>query len=151
MKVNNGTYICDVDLEEKFTSAWNISSDLNLLNQAMLDFVKSKEVSIKMLDGIIEIYKLRLELLNDDFKNIQLAFVLNNLKTPEYWNESYKDCLNIIKDLEILSNYMKNTNMTTDELSNAILGLETLSNIKFEILFKQFDEIIKNINVVLVK
>lgn len=142
MKVHNGTYICEVDLESKIMEAWNISHDLNLLNQAMLDFEKSKDVSLKILDGIIEIYSLRMQLLDIDYQSIYSALKIKGLSFIENWDDLYNGCANIINDLKVLSCYMhdKNKNMTTDELSNAILGLETLTNAKFELLFDKFQE-----------
>jgi len=40
--------------------------------------------------------------------------------------------------------------MTTDELSNAILGLETLTNVKFELLFDKFQENFKYLHQVII-
>lgn len=152
MKVHNGTYICEVDLESKIMDAWNISHDLNLLNQAMLDFEKSKDVSLKILDGIIEIYSLRMELLDIDYQNICSALKIKGLSLIESWDELYSGCANIINDLRVLSYYMhdKNKNMTTDELSNAILGLEMLTNVKFELLFDKFQENFQSLTQIIV-
>jgi hypothetical protein len=152
MKVHNGSYFCDVNLESKIMEAWNLSHDLNLLNQAMLDFCKSREVAIKILDGIIEIYEVRMNLLDNDYQNIFLALKNKGLTEIEEWNDLYLGCYNIIADLRVLSYYMndKNKSMTTDELSNAILGLETLTNVKFELLFDKFQENFKYLHQVIV-
>jgi len=152
MKVHNGSYFCDVNLESKIMEAWNLSHDLNLLNQAMLDFCKSREVAIRILDGIIEIYEIRMNLLDNDYQNICLALKRKGLTLIEDWDDLYIGCNNIVADLRVLSSYMHNQDksMTTDELSNAILGLETLTNVKFELLFDKFQENFKYLHQVII-
>jgi len=108
MKVHNGSYFCDVNLESKIMEAWNLSHDLNLLNQAMLDFCKSREVAIRILDGIIEIYEIRMNLLDNDYQNICLALKRKGLTLIEDWDDLYIGCNNIVADLRVLSSYMHN-------------------------------------------
>lgn len=53
------------------------------------------------------------------------------------------DCWNITSDLKTLSEGVLERNMTKDEIANIVIGLEQLYNLKFDMLFHKFEEMIK--------
>lgn len=53
------------------------------------------------------------------------------------------DCWNITSDLKTLSEGVLERNMTKDEIANIVIGLEQLYNLKFDMLFNKFEEMIK--------
>lgn len=53
-------------------------------------------------------------------------------------------CWNICEDIKTITKMHDIRAMTEDELMNALIGLETLYQMKFEILFDMFERMIKN-------
>jgi len=48
-------------------------------------------------------------------------------------------CWNIIEDLKMLNEAVLERDLTDDEISNILLGIERLYNLKFEKLFELFE------------
>lgn len=48
-------------------------------------------------------------------------------------------CWNIVDDLKILNEAILERDLSADEISNTLLGIERLYNLKFEKLFEMFD------------
>jgi len=54
-------------------------------------------------------------------------------------------CWNITEEIELLNeNVLENDDLTKDDISNYLLGLQTMYELKFEKLFRQFEEMIKD-------
>jgi len=58
------------------------------------------------------------------------------------------NCWNIIEDIKlldknVLEGKIEGGNLTQDEISNYLLGLETIYNMKFEQMFATFSDLIK--------
>lgn len=54
------------------------------------------------------------------------------------------NCWNIVEDIKLISQMNDIRDLSEDELMNALLGLETLYQMKFEILFNGFERMIKD-------
>jgi len=54
-------------------------------------------------------------------------------------------CWNVTEEIELLNeNVLENDDLTKDDISNYLLGLQTMYELKFEKLFRQFEEMIKD-------
>jgi hypothetical protein len=54
-------------------------------------------------------------------------------------------CWNITEEIQLLNeNVLESDDLTKDDISNYLLGLETMYNLKFDKLFRQFEEMIKD-------
>ena len=54
-------------------------------------------------------------------------------------------CWNITEEIQLLNeNVLEKDGLTKDEISNFLLGLATIYEMKFEKLFDQFGELIEN-------
>ena len=54
------------------------------------------------------------------------------------------DCWHIIDDIKILTEYTLEGNLTKDQISNALLGMEGIYQMKFDKLFRTFEELVRN-------
>ena len=53
-------------------------------------------------------------------------------------------CWNMVDDVEQLYNQvMESDHLNKDEIANYLLGLKTIYNVKFDTLFNQFEQLIK--------
>lgn len=50
------------------------------------------------------------------------------------------DCWNITKEIETLTEAVLETDISVDDISNVLIGLEKLYNIKFNKLFSTFEQ-----------
>ena len=53
-------------------------------------------------------------------------------------------CWNIVEDLKVLHEGVFERDLTTDQISNILLGLSEIYQLKFEILFDTFEQLIRN-------
>lgn len=54
-------------------------------------------------------------------------------------------CWNVTEDIDLLyENVMENSDMTTDDIANALLGMKQLYEMKFEKLWANFEQLIKD-------
>jgi hypothetical protein len=53
-------------------------------------------------------------------------------------------CWNVTEDIELLNKNVLEKDMSVDNISNFLLGLKTIYDAKFEELFDNFSELIKN-------
>jgi hypothetical protein len=53
-------------------------------------------------------------------------------------------CWNITDEIDLLNKNVLEKNISTDDISNFLLGLKTIYNAKFEELFDNFGELIEN-------
>lgn len=60
------------------------------------------------------------------------------------FEQAIMNCWNIVEDIKLISQMNDIRDLSEDELMNALLGLETLYQMKFEILFDGFERMIKN-------
>jgi hypothetical protein len=58
--------------------------------------------------------------------------------------QAIMNCWNITEDIKLISQMNDIRELSGDERMNALLGLETLYNMKFEILFDGFTRMIKD-------
>jgi len=58
--------------------------------------------------------------------------------------QAIMNCWNITEDIKLISQMNDIRELSEDERMNALLGLETLYNMKFEILFDGFTRMIKD-------
>ena len=55
------------------------------------------------------------------------------------------DCWRIVDDLKFLTEYViEDSSSTKDSISNVTIGLEQLYQIKFDKLFRTFEELVRN-------
>ena len=60
------------------------------------------------------------------------------------FEQAIMNCWNITEDIKLISQMNDIRDLSEDELMNALLGLETLYQMKFEILFDGFERMVKN-------
>lgn len=60
------------------------------------------------------------------------------------FEQGIMNCWNIVEDIKLISQMNDIRELSEDELMNALLGLETLYQMKFEILFNGFERMVKN-------
>ena len=53
-------------------------------------------------------------------------------------------CWNVTEDIQLLNKNVLEKDMSVDDISNYLLGLKTIYDAKFEELFDNFSELIKN-------
>lgn len=58
--------------------------------------------------------------------------------------QAIMNCWNITEDIKLISQMNDIRELSEDERMNALLGLETLYQMKFEILFDGFERMVKN-------
>lgn len=60
------------------------------------------------------------------------------------------NCWNVTKDIELLYENVleRSPEMTTDEIANALLGLQTLYEMKFDKMWRHFEQLIKEKKIV---
>jgi len=54
------------------------------------------------------------------------------------------NCWNICEDIKVIQKMHDLRTLTEDELMNALIGLETLYQMKFELLFDGFEKMLEN-------
>jgi len=54
--------------------------------------------------------------------------------------QSIMHCWNIVEDLKMLNEAVLERDLSVDEISNILLGIERLYNLKFEKLFEMFED-----------
>jgi hypothetical protein len=52
-------------------------------------------------------------------------------------------CWNITEEIDLLNKNVLEKNMSTDDISNFLLGLKTIYNAKFEEMFDNFSELVE--------
>ena len=52
-------------------------------------------------------------------------------------------CWNITDDIDMVYKNVMESDMTNDDIANALLGLKTLYNMKFEELFSNFETLVR--------
>ena len=57
------------------------------------------------------------------------------------------NCLNVTDDIDLLNKNVLEKDMSTDDISNFLLGLKTIYQCKFEELFDTFNELIEKGNI----
>lgn len=58
--------------------------------------------------------------------------------------QSIMSCWSVVDDLKLLNeNVLENENFTKDDISNYLLGLETIYQMKFDKCFSNFEDICK--------
>ena len=60
------------------------------------------------------------------------------------FEQAIMNCWNVIEDIKLITRMNDIRPLTEDELMNALLGLETLYQFKFEVLFNGFERMVQN-------
>jgi hypothetical protein len=60
------------------------------------------------------------------------------------FEQQIMDCWGVCEDINTLYKLSDIRTMSDDELSNALLGLQTLYQMKFELLFDTFEQMVKD-------
>ena len=61
--------------------------------------------------------------------------------------EQILDCWNITKDLDILTEAVIEQNLSQDDISNALIGLKTMYELKYDKMWKTFEQLIRSENI----
>lgn len=56
--------------------------------------------------------------------------------------QSILNCWNVTSDIDLLYENVMENDMSTDQIANALLGMQTIYEMKFEKLFRQFEQLI---------
>ena len=59
------------------------------------------------------------------------------------FEQQIMDCWNVVEDVKTVFETVMNTDADTDTVANALLGISTLYNLKFDKLFGMFEQEIK--------
>jgi hypothetical protein len=62
------------------------------------------------------------------------------------FEQQIMSCWGVTTDLKDLSEEVMEGNLTKDQITNVLMGLEQLYNIRFEKLFRQFEQLIREQN-----
>jgi hypothetical protein len=54
------------------------------------------------------------------------------------------DCWSVINDIQILNEAVLEKDLTTDQISNVLLGLESLYELKFQRLFEDYKKLVQS-------
>lgn len=68
-------------------------------------------------------------------------------KSPDRFDleQQIMDCWHVVDDLNILfENVVENEEMTRDQISNVVLGLQEIYQLKFDKLFCTFEQVIRD-------
>lgn len=68
-------------------------------------------------------------------------------KIPDRFDleQQIMDCWHVVDDLAILfENVVENERMTRDQISNVVLGLQEMYQLKFDKLFRTFEQVISD-------
>ena len=57
--------------------------------------------------------------------------------------QSIMKCWNITDDIDLLCEGVLENEMSQDDISNVLIGLKALYDIKFDKLFRQFEELVR--------
>lgn len=60
------------------------------------------------------------------------------------FEQQIMDCWGVCEDIKAITKMHDIRTLSEDELLNAMIGLETIYQMKFEILFDMFEKMIKN-------
>lgn len=66
--------------------------------------------------------------------------MMNNRFTLE---EQLRGCWNVVDDIKLLNKTFQDVGMSTDQVANYLLGLETIYQVKFDQLFNTFEALVK--------
>lgn len=58
------------------------------------------------------------------------------------FEDKLMDCWHVTSDLKTLTEGVLESDMTKDQIANVLLGLEHLYNLKFDVLFRQFKQML---------
>ena len=53
------------------------------------------------------------------------------------------NCWNVTTDIKDLSEAVLDTDMTKDQIANVLIGVEQLYNLRFDKLFRQFEQLVR--------
>ena len=86
----------------------------------------------------------------DKFRRIETE-PPEEIKQQKTWGEQINnfeqqliECWSVTNDLTILNEGILDSGLTTDQISNIVLGMKGLYDLKFDKLFKQFDDFPRN-------
>ena len=57
-------------------------------------------------------------------------------------------CWNVISDIDTLCEGVLESDMTTDQIANTLLGMKQLYELKFDKMFRTFEQLIQNKSIV---
>ena len=57
-------------------------------------------------------------------------------------------CWNVTSDIDTLCEGVLESDMTTDQIANILLGMKQLYELKFDKMFRTFEQLIQNRNIV---
>jgi len=60
--------------------------------------------------------------------------------------QSILSCWQITDDIKVIYQQYGDKGLTEDQLLNVLIGLETLYNMKFDKLFEEFEQMLKELN-----
>lgn len=69
---------------------------------------------------------------------------MDNKMTRFDFEQQLMDCWGMVDDLKVLNEAMLETNLTTDQISNILVGLEQLYGLKFDKTFRTFEQLIRD-------
>ena len=59
------------------------------------------------------------------------------------FEQQIMNCWNVTTDLKDLNEAVLESDLTSDQISNALMGIEQLYQIRFDKLFRQFEQMVK--------
>lgn len=117
---------------------WNILKEIKSLNEAILETSIEQDKIINILLGIQELYQTK-------FEKLERMFNQNIL--DKECEEYMLDCWQIVDDIYLIAEYMNDEMVEIiqrDNISNLLMGLESLYELKFKKLWKNYTTFIVN-------
>ena len=62
------------------------------------------------------------------------------------FEQQIMNCWNVTTDLKDLNEAVLESDLTKDQISNTLMGIEQLYQIRFDKLFRQFEQMVKTID-----
>lgn len=69
---------------------------------------------------------------------------MNNATDRFDLEQNIMRCWNVTEDIDLLFENVMESDMTTDDIANALLGMKQLYDMKFEKLWANFEQLIKD-------
>ncbi len=126
------------DVKNQIMGCWNILKEIKSLNEAILETSIEQDKIINILLGIQELYQTK-------FEKLERMFNQNIL--DKECEEYMLDCWQIVDDIYLIAEYMNDEMVEIiqrDNISNLLMGLESLYELKFKKLWKNYTTFIVN-------
>ena len=123
------------DLEEQIKNCWVILREVKTLDEAILETDITKDKIMQILLGTKELYQIKFD---------KLSMIFQYVSRDSDFEQLLLECWQIIDDLNLIIDALPNADMDADKISNTLMGIEYLYDLKFNKFWKHYISLIKN-------